>query len=207
MKLLPWKNPLVVTSFLLRARRGGFYTVIVLYILILAMGYGAWQYFVNTTPRAQFRIPPDLIAFLALYCGQCVLSAIAMMQAAANSIKVEVLNKTLDFQRIAAVSPWDILIGKLLGPPTLAYLLAIAAFPMGFFCMLSGVPGLDVTALILLWIELLCFLFLLGSSAIQHSLQGATGRRGGASVSFGMMSGLMVMLTISLFSAGDATSF
>src|SRR5262245_44406579 len=110
MKLLPWKNPLVVTSFLLRARRGGFFTVVTIYILILAMGYGAWQYYVNTTPKPHFRIPPDLIAFLFLYCGQCVLSGIAMLSAASNTIKVEVLNKTLDFQRIAAVSPWDILI-------------------------------------------------------------------------------------------------
>jgi hypothetical protein len=148
-----------------------------------------------------------LIAFLFLYCGQCVLSGIVMMQAAGSAIKAEVLNKTLDFQRIAAVSPWEILVGKLLGPPTLAYLLAISAFPMGFFCMLSGVPGLNAVGLILLWIELLCFLFFLGSSAIQHSLQGTTGRRGGASVGFGIMTGLMVMLTISLFSAGDAASF
>jgi hypothetical protein len=207
MNLLPWKNPLVVTSFLLRARRGGFFTVTTLYILILAMGYGVWQYYVQTYPQAKSIISPDLKAFLFLYCGQCVLSGIAMMQSAGNAIKVEVLNKTLDFQRIAAVSPWDILIGKLLGPPTLAYLLAIAAFPMGFFCMLSGVPGLDVLSLVLLWIELLCFLFLLGSSAIQHSLQSTVGRRGGASVSFGMMSGFMVMITISLFSGGDVFSF
>jgi hypothetical protein len=206
MNLLPWKNPLVVTSFLLRARRGGFFTTTVLYLALLVMGYGAWNYFISTNPKA-VRVNPNMVVFLILYCGQCLLSAIFMLQSASNSIKIEVLNKTLDFQRIAAVSPWDILLGKLLGNPTLAYLLAIAAFPMGFFCMLNGIPGVGVLEVVLLWLQLLTFLFLLGSATIQHSLQATTGRHGGASVSFNIFIGVLGLLIFSSFSAGDARSF
>ncbi len=206
MNLLPWKNPLVITSFLLRARRGGFFTTVVLYIMFLVMGYGAWLYYVSLYPQNVKN--PSKVFFLILYIGQCILSGILMLAGGSGAIKNEVMNKTLDFQRIAAVSPWDILIGKLLGVPTLAYLLAITAFPMGVFCIINGVPGVGFLELVLLWVQLLTFLFLLGAFSIQNTLQpGSTARATGASHGFGVLMGVLTLAVFQTYIGGDSTSF
>lgn len=205
MRLLPWKNPLVGTAFMLRARRGNLMLNVTLYIIFLVMGMAAWQYFVGITPN--FKGNPHKMFLLILFGGQCFLSGLIMLGQAGSAIKNEVMNKTLDFQRIASVSPWDILVGKLLGAPVMAYLLAIAALPIAVFAILSGVPGVDLFTLILSWVQLLTFLFLIGSCVIQNTLQITSNKGTGAAPGFGIFMGITGMLIYSTFAPGDSVSY
>lgn len=205
MRLLPWKNPLVGTAFMLRARRGNLVLNITLYIIFLVMGMAAWQYFVSITPNLKSN--PHKMFLLILFGGQCFLSGLIMLGQAGSAIKNEVMNKTLDFQRIASVSPWDILVGKLLGAPVMAYLLAIAALPIAVFAILNGVPGVDLLTLILSWVQLLTFLFLVGSCVIQNTLQITSTKGTGAAPGFGIFMGITGMLIYSTFAGGDSASY
>lgn len=209
MRLLPWRNPLVVTSFMLRARRGGFFTRTTVYLGLLAMAYLGWLYYDSIYVSQKRLMNPHKVFFLFLYGAQCIFSGIVVLGQVGSALKNEVLNKTLDFQRIAAVSPWDILIGKLFGQATSAFLLAIAALPVAVFCLLNGVPGVGPLELLLMWVQMLTFLFLLGAFAIQNTLQITTPKGSGASA-LGVLAGIMVsmltMITITLsVNAGIAT--
>ena len=113
MHILPWTNPLVGTAFMLRSRRGNMLTNVSLYIIVLIMGLVGWQYYLTLNPGYKYN--PNKIFLLILYGAQSFFSGILMLGQAGSSLKNEVMNKTLDFQRIAATGPWDILLGKLLG--------------------------------------------------------------------------------------------
>jgi hypothetical protein len=207
MRLLPWTNPLVATAFMLRARKSGLLMGPGLYVGLLAVLYLGWLQFANTYPERVKNINPNKFAFLFLFAGQCIFSGIIVLGQASSALKNEVLNKTLDFQRIAALHPWDILIGKLLGTSSGAYLLAIAALPVGVFSMLNGVPGVGLLEVILMWVQMLTFLFLLGACAIQNTLQISTPKGTGASAGFGFVMAMIALLSFSSFSARDVTSF
>lgn len=205
MALVPWNNPLVGTAFMLRARRGNLLLNVSLYVIVLVMGYIGWQYYVTLMPN--FKANPHKIFLLILFGGQCFLSGLLMLGQAGSSLKNEVMNKTLDFQRIAAVGPWDILLGKLLGTPVMSYLLAISAIPIGVFTLLNGVPGVGMVELLLSWLQLLTFLFLLGSCAIQNTLQITTAKGTGAAPGFGIFMAVVGLLVYSSFASGDALSY
>ncbi len=60
-----------------------------------------------------------------------------------QSLRNEVANRTLDFQRIATLSPFQILLGKLLGEPVLAFFSIIATIPVTVYaCLILGVEGM-----------------------------------------------------------------
>ena len=210
MRALPWNNPLVGTAFMLRARRGNLLTSITLYIVLLIMAMFSWQYYNAVNPMTGGRgalINPHKVFLLFLFGGQCFLSGILMLGQAGGAIKNEVMNKTLDFQRIASTGPWDILLGKLLGTPLMSYLLAISAIPVAVFSLLNGAPGVTIIDLFLLWLQILTFLFLLGSFAIQNTLQISGAKGTGASTGTGIMMAALGLITYSLFSGGDAVSY
>jgi hypothetical protein len=203
MNLLPWNNPLVGTAFMLRARRGNMLINITLYIMVLVMGYVGWQYYLSLS-STRIQSNPNNIFLRILFGMQCFLSGIVMLGQAGNSLKNEVMNKTLDFQRIAATGPWDIIMGKLLGMPVIAYLLALAAIPVAVFTLANGVAGISFLDLLLMWLQLLTFLFLLGSCAIQNTLQITSTRGTGAAPGFGIFMAGVGMLTYVSFDARDA---
>lgn len=205
MNLLPWNNPLVGTAFMLRTRRGNLLINITLYIIVLVMGYVGWQYYLSLNPRMQSN--PNNVFLRILFGVQCFLSGIVMLGQAGSSLKNEVMNKTLDFQRIAATGPWDILMGKLLGMPIMAYLLALAAIPVAVFALANGAAGISLLDLLLIWLQLMTFLFLLGSCAIQNTLQITSSKGTGAAPGFGMfMAGVGLMIYAS-FAAGDSITY
>lgn len=205
MRLAPWNNPLVGTAFLLRARRGNLLLNTSLYIILLVMGMAAWQYYVSLQTNPKFQ--PYKVFLLILFGGQAFISGIIMLAQAGGALKNEVMNKTLDFQRIAAVGPWEILLGKLLGLPVMAYLLAIAAIPVAVFTLTNGINGVSLATLLLSWLQLLTFLFLVGSCAIQNTLQISGPKGTGASPGFGVFMGLTTMILYSSFGPGDSATF
>src|SRR5206468_7333316 len=121
-----WNNPIVVSAFRVKYRRGGVFNITTLYLILLVAG-GAVMAHYDDPPRFGPWPRNYLLALLAL---QFVISPLMAGNATAESLRSEITNRTLDFQRIATLSPSQILVGKLLGEPALAYLLAIATIPL-----------------------------------------------------------------------------
>jgi hypothetical protein len=191
MRLAIWNNPLVTTSFLLRMRRGSLYTSVVIYLLFWGMAGMGWWYYVQVRQPNLGRASPILVFFMAILIVQTGLSAIIAATRAAAAMKNEVMSKTLDFQRIAAVSPWDIMLGKLFGEPAIAYLLAIATVPLGVFCVVMGINGIGPLEVFLLYVVMLTTAVMFGAMSLQHRLQLVSEKSTGAVPGFGTVIGLI----------------
>jgi hypothetical protein len=172
-----WNNPIVVSAFRVKYRRGGVFNVTTIYLLLLtAGGMVLWHY------NEALRWGPWPRNYLLLILGiQLVISALIAANATASSIRSEVANRTLDFQRIAALSPRQILLGKLLGEPALAYLLAIATVPLAFYCWVLGVIGLSLPVLLLMYVNLASTTLLFGSLGLLQRLEPTAGKSAGTS--------------------------
>src|SRR5438105_2613260 len=125
-----WNNPIVVSAFRVKYRKGGLFRNMAVYLLGLAVIGAAMEYY-----KARLPVPGDWVHyyFYTLMGIQFLVSALTASSATSVSIKNEVVNRTLDFQRIAALSPRQILLGKLFGEPAHAYLSAIASVPLAVF--------------------------------------------------------------------------
>jgi hypothetical protein len=172
-----WNNPLVVSAFRVKYRRGGVFNTTTIYLLLLvAGGMLLWHY------TAVYRWGPFPRNYLLIVLGvQFLISALFAANATASSLRSEVANRTLDFQRIAALSPRQILLGKLLGEPALAYLLAIATVPLAVYCWALGVIGLTLPVLILLYVNLATTTLLFGALGLLQRLEPPAGKSSAAS--------------------------
>jgi hypothetical protein len=147
MQLDFWNNPIVVSAFRVKYRRGGLFNGVALYLLLLTAG-GAVLFYYNDVLGGSW--PWARKYFVGLLTLQFIVSTVIAASTTSTSMRSEVANRTLDFQRIAALSPRQILLGKLLGEPALAYLLAIATFPLATWCVLLGGVTPEVMALMYL---------------------------------------------------------
>jgi hypothetical protein len=182
MQLDFWNNPLVVSAFRVQYRRGGLFSITVVYLLIWATVGAVLEYY-----RAYVGSDWARIYFLVLIGFQFVLSGLIAMNATNASIRNEVTRHTLDFQRITALSPAEILVGKLLGEPALAYLLAMVTFPLGLWCWLMGARGVTFEVLVLAYVLLATGTLLCGALGLLHRLEPPTGRQTGAGAGLGVI--------------------
>jgi hypothetical protein len=173
MKLDFWNNPIVVSAFRVKYRRGGLSSTILLYFLVLAMLGAIMQYY-NVALQGDWQ-RKYYIALMGIQFG--VSSFMACITTSA-SVRAEVVNRTLDFQRIATLSPRQILLGKLLGEPALAYLLAIATIPLAAWCMLLG--GVSPEVFMLMYVNLATTILLAGSFGLVNRLELPQGKPAGA---------------------------
>lgn len=188
MKYDFWNNPIVVSAFRVKYRRGGLSSTLLLYVGFLALGGAAMQYYsllIGGNWQHKYFVALMILQFLASVFIACISTA--------ASIRSEVVNRTLDFQRIATLSPTQILWGKLLGEPALAYLLLVASFPMAVWCWLLGGPPLDV--ILLMYLNLACATFMAGSFGLANRLEGGpskpnTNYAGGEGAVFGIIAAL-----------------
>jgi hypothetical protein len=182
MRIDFWNNPIIVSAFRVKYRRGGIFNLTTVYLLILvAMGALVARY---TDPVQVGPWPRNYL--LVLFGLQFVVSALLAGNATATSVRAEVINRTLDFQRIAALSPRQILLGKLLGEPALAYLLAIAMVPLAAFCWTLGVAGVSLDVLLLMYVNLASTTFLFGTLGLLQRLEpGGSRNSGGLGAAFG----------------------
>src|SRR5438552_6007837 len=98
-----WNNPIVVSAFRVKYRRGGLYNITVLYILLMATVGMVLHYYRSTFP------PFPRAYMLGLLGLQFFVSGLVAVATTAASFRNEVVNRTLDFQRIASLSPAQIL--------------------------------------------------------------------------------------------------
>jgi hypothetical protein len=166
MKVDFWNNPLVVSAFRVKYRRGGVFNLTTIYLLLLVAGGAVLQYYNHLFGGLWQR--NYLMALLGL---QFFVSALAASTATGSSMRAEVLERTLDFQRIATLTPKQLLLGKLLGEPAIAYLLAIATIPLAAFCWIAGVPGLSLGVLILLYVSLATSTILFGTLGLMQPVE------------------------------------
>ena len=177
MKLDFWNNPIVVSAFRVKYRRGSPAVFASLYLAVLiAIGMllhlGSKQVAAGlVAPSFQPHPLTDWIRiyFVVVLGIQSVLSIVIALSATSTSINQEVVNRTLDFQRIVSLGPREILVGKLLGEPALAYLLAIATVPISVWCAIFADIPLPQVAL--MYASLLTTTVLAGSLGLLHSLK------------------------------------
>lgn len=194
-----WNNPIVVSSFRVRYRRGGIFHMTTGYMLILFLAGAVINYYSPQFPTH----PWQQIYFLGILGLQFIVSPILAAVSTAGSMKSEVVNRTLDFQRIAALSPRQILLGKLLGEPALAYLLAIATIPFAVCCWTLGVPGIGFFELILLYANLFTVTLMFGSLGLLNRLEQGEGKPGANSMGGGWVWAPMLSAMFA-FSSGVA---
>jgi hypothetical protein len=200
MSLAFWNNPIVVSAFRIKYRRGGT-NAVTFYMLLLVLGGALLHHYQDKTggywPRNYF---------MALIGLQLVVSALTAVTGTSTAMKMEVTQRTLDFQRIAALSPRQILLGKLLGEPAQAYLLAIATIPIAVFCWLLDAVSLD--GLVLMYVQLFTTTLMFGSMGLITRLDGEGRKSGGrGSVAQGLVIGfvLIVIFTVpALLASGMA---
>jgi hypothetical protein len=169
-----WNNPIVVSAFRVKYRRGGVFNITTLWVLLLVTGGALFARFAD--PAVVGSWPRNYL--LALLVIQFITSALLAGNATSDSIRTEVMNRTLDFQRITALSPAQIVLGKLLGEPALAYLLAIATVPLAAYCWTLGVAGVSLGVLFLLYVNLASNTFLLGTLGMLQRLEPGSKRSG-----------------------------
>src|SRR5438876_11466801 len=134
MKLDFWNNPIVVSSFRVRARKGNLMHWLIGYPVLLLLVGTAVPYFLP--PQATRDWPR--IAFYILIGLQILLLGIMAGSATSASMKAEVAKQTLDFQRISSLSARQILLGKLLAESATPFFLAVSTFPLGVLCFAVG---------------------------------------------------------------------
>ena len=198
MQLDFWNNPIVVSAFRVKYRRGGLFMTSISYLVLLAAGGIGLMYWshaeeLNGNP---WKTPWHEVYLLILLSVQLGFSGLIAATTTATSMRAEVMNRTLDFQRIAAISPRQILIGKLFGEAALAYLMAIAIFPLAFLCMLLHIPGLDPLTFLLLFVNLYTSIIMMGSFGLLQKLvipAGKTSAGGGnAGIAIIVMMGMFI---------------
>src|ERR1700730_17123949 len=108
-----WNNPIIVSAFRVKYRGGGAFVMATLYLVFLTgIGVLLWEY----DDPAKLG-PWHRNYFLTLLGIQFSLSTLIAIGTTTSSIRSEVVSRTLDYQRITAITPNDILVGKLLGEP------------------------------------------------------------------------------------------
>src|SRR5262249_31877019 len=134
MRLDYWNNPLVVSAFRVRYRGGTPSIIAVTYFMALVGVGGVLNYQLADHPQYSW----VQIYFVILISVQCAVGALVAMVSTWQSMHSEVVNRTLDYQRIAALPPHEILIGKLIGQPAQGYLMVLAGVPLLIWCWAMG---------------------------------------------------------------------
>jgi hypothetical protein len=189
MRLDFWNNPIVVSAFRVKYRRSGPFAVTCLYVLALAVLGLLLQHYQDRLAYPWLRV-----YLVALVSAQFVISAGLAVTSTSTSMTQEVANRTLDFQRIATLSPSQILLGKLLGEPAIAFLLAIASIPLAISCWLFGAASLPVIGL--LYINIITTTLMLGALGLMNRLEAP---ESAAQTGMGCGMGTMVVIVVLQF--------
>ena len=97
--------------------------------------------------------------FIAMFSLQLLISAIIAVSGTSSSLTAEVSKHTLDFQRIAGLSPIQILLGKAFGEPVSAYLFSLVTVPIAVICCVLG--GVNPLVAALLYVTLVTSTFMM----------------------------------------------
>jgi len=158
-----WNNPLVVSAVRLKYRRGSPGLTASLYLLVL-ISIGLIIYY----NRDEAPIPPARMFLVIVFGIQFLISGGLAVFSVMNSLNVEVVTRTLDFQRIVSLSPSEILIGKVIGEPVLSYFLVVVTIPLAVFCWTLGAA--TAWSIVWLYLNLATSLWLLATLGTLRTL-------------------------------------
>ncbi len=194
MRLDFWNNPIVVSAFRVKYRRGGLFGLAVAHIVLLGLAWMVLQYYSDLLRDR----PWPRFYFLGVVGVQLLLSGLIAGNSTAASIKAEVAHRTLDFQRIAALSPREILLGKLLGEPALAYLLIAASMPLAMIPVALGAVRFD--EFLMAYLTLVTTTLFCGALGLLNRLEPPAGKASGGGgsgaglvISYLILSGIFLM--------------
>jgi hypothetical protein len=167
-----WNNPIVVSSFRTMHRQGTLSRGPFYYLLFVAIGVSVFHYF-NDALGSPFNWAR--ITFVGLMAVQFMVSSLFAVRAGI-SIRHEVTTHTLDAQRLTKLTPRSFLVGKLLGPSAMAFLLPIVTIPFSVICWLDG--GVPFQIMVLLYINLATGVLLVGTIVLRlHTFSRASRSR------------------------------
>jgi ABC-type transport system involved in multi-copper enzyme maturation permease subunit len=157
-----WQNPEFVRHLRSELRRTRALSVLaVLVVLWILVGLGCWAQRDSEMQRArrytdasghptsaelevmEQRNPTEfwLLYYRTLMSGQVGILTFWVLFSCAQSVSGERERKTWDFQRTTRLSPVELLIGKLLGEPVLAYFIILCCIPISVIAGLRGGIG------------------------------------------------------------------
>lgn len=173
-----WNNPIVVSTMRVRFRRSSPAVFGSMYFLAL-LGLGFLLFYAS--PSSAYPASNSLDRWVHVYLVtvlsiQSFLSAAIAVSSTRRSINEEVLNQTLDFQRIVSLSPRQILVGKLIGEPAIAYVLVMTSVPVAVWCVILG--GGPPVSLPFVYCMQFTTILMFGSLGMLHSLQPPSRRTG-----------------------------
>src|SRR5262245_52448020 len=155
MNLDYWNHPLIVKAMRVKYRGGRLFTLATSYLLVLvAGGLILYHYRGSLGAREWARM-----YFIGMVGLQFAISSMMAIAATSSSMQTEVVSRTLDVQRIATISPRQILVGKAIGEPAGSYLLAIATIPLAILCCTLG--GISLLEAALLYVTLATTTFMM----------------------------------------------
>jgi len=158
-----WQNPEFVRHYRSELRRSRALTVLaVVVVLWILVGMGCWAERANEMERARSSAQQTghptaaqlahleernsvefwLLYYRSLTLGQVGLLTFWVLFACAQSVSGERERKTWDFQRTTRLSSSELLVGKLLGEPVLAYFIVLCCVPISLFAGMRGEIGL-----------------------------------------------------------------
>ncbi len=164
MRLDYWNHPLIVKAIRVKYRGGKLFMLATSYLMLLLVGGMVLFHY-----RAAMSLKDwAQVYFVIMVSVQFVISSIIAISSTSSSMQAEVSSRTMDFQRIATVSPLQILLGKAIGEPASSYMLAMATVPIAVFCsMLGEVSVLEVA---MIYVTLATTTLMMASLGLQHSL-------------------------------------
>lgn len=113
---------------------------------------------------------------------------------AGKSMFTEVTARTLDFQRIAGLSPVQILVGKALGEPITAYLLVVSTIPFAIIC--HGFSGIPLSAIFFIYLGLFTCAFMAACVSMVQPIEPSSDPKKGISVGAGSLVGIAVIFLV-----------
>ena len=163
MQLDFWNNPLVVSALRVKFRRSSPGLRAAMYVGVLAMIGLVISHNADAIPFSGARL------YLVVVVGiQLFITLLFGASSVGTSLNLEVINRTLDFQRIVSLSPREIMVGKLIGEPVTLYFMAMATIPLSVLCWAMG--AVSFLSLLLLYVNLTTCSLMFCSLGLIHTL-------------------------------------
>jgi len=191
-------HPLVIKSLRVKYRGGRLAMLAGCYVLLLLAGLMIMQRF-SLDVGGPMWIRNYFIGMISL---QMLISAVIAMSATASSMQSKVTSRTLDLQRIAGLSPAQIILGKAFGEPTSAYLFSLVTIPIAAICCTIG--GVNIFIAVLMYLTLATTTFMMACLGLLNHLDSAKKSDG---ASRGMLVVVLVPVLIAQTSMAGTTGF
>jgi hypothetical protein len=177
MSLDFWNNPLVVSALRVDNRRRGLVAGLTMHVAFLACACMVAWYCV---PLLGGPLEDDArmrLIFGGLFIVEAALSGFMAMGMTFNAVSVEVATGTLDYQRLTRLTPVQVAAGKLLGPPTRAYLMALGSVPFSFGLWTLGGAAISFGTLLLLYLQVASTALFGGALGLLGRLEAAPSQK------------------------------